>query len=720
LYFCTSFKKTDIKMALIGQIRKHSGLLVVVIGVALAAFVLGDFLKPSQQRQENYIGEVGGIEITSQEFFQKVSEQEQVTKEQRKTDKLEAQDLFQIRQSIWNQFVQEIIMAEEYLSLGLTVTTDELSEQILGENPHKYVQQSFTNPNTQMYDPEMVKSFLQNLDGQSADMKQRYLNLETMVKEDRLKTKYNTLITKAYSIPEAFAKLDYINNNRKVDFRFVAPKFSAVADSSVAIIDADLKEYYKEYEYNYKQDEVRSVDFVIFEVKPSQEDRKNIASEVNKLYAEFKTTDDVTLFVNSVSDTRYDSTYKKEADLSARIAKEMFESPIGTMVGPYIENEIYNIAKLMDRQERADSIMMSQLLISYASAPSGMNLSERTKEEAETLVDSLLFAIEKDPEKFEDLTVEFSNYPTAADDKGDLGWIVDGNPGFTLFYNEAADVKVGGVKKMETALGFHIIKVSEKTEAIEKVRVAIVTRAIEPSNETFQETYLAASTFAGENPTLAQFDTAVVNQGLNKRSADRLDKMSNRIAGVENPRQIIRWSFFDRTELGTVSPVFEDGKNYIVAVLKDITPEGFTPFEKVKEQIRPLVLNLKKGDVLVERINALNAQDLYQIASKMDEKVDTATDISFMARNIPGFGRENEVIGKLMTLEAGKLSAPLKGNNAVFVVLIDEIKEPNEIDVYSIYANQLESAFKNKITANAPYKALEEKTEIFDNRLMFY
>ena len=707
-------------MALIGQIRKHSGLLIVVIGVALAAFVLGDFLKPSQNYQERYIGEIAGVEIPSQEFFQKVTEQEQVTKEQRKTDKLEAQDVFQIRQSIWNQMVKEIILGQEYENIGLTVTTDELSEQILGSNPHKYVQQSFTDPNTKTFDPEMVKTFLQNLDGQSADMKRRYLNLEKMVKEDRLKTKYNTLITKGYSIPNAFAKLDYNNNNRKVDFRFVAPKFSSVADSLVTVTDEDLRAYYEEYKYNYKQDELRSVDYVAFEVKASEEDRTNIANEVNKLYEEFKTTDDIVLFVNSVSDNRYDSAYKKESDLSVRIAKEMFESPVGTMVGPYVENEIYNVAKLIERQERPDSIMMSQLLISYATAPSGMGLSERTQEEAETLIDSLFIVLEKDPSKFEDITIEFSDYPTAEDDKGDLGWMEDGNPGFGLFFKEGLEVKVDRVKEMETALGYHIIKVTNKTKPIEKARVAVITRAIEPSNITFQDFYLQASAFAGENNSLAQFDTAVINQGLNKRSADRLNEMSNRVAGVNNSRQIVRWAFSETTEVGSISPVFEDEKNYIVAVLKDVTPDGYNLFENVQEQIRPLVTNRKKADVLVDRVNALNTDDLYQIATEMDEKVDTATDINFMARNIPGFGRENQVIGELFTLESGKVSKPIKGNNAVFVVLIDEIKEPKDIDVYSIYASQLITAFKSKITSNSPYMALEENAEIIDNRLLFY
>ena len=196
--------------------------------------------------------------------------------------------------------------------------------------------------------------------------------------------------------------------------------------------------------------------------------------------------------------------------------------------------------------------------------------------------------------------------------------------------------------------------------------------------------------------------------------------MTNRIAGVENPRQIVRWAFREGVEVGSISSVFEDGGNYIVAALKDIIPEGYAPFEKVKDQIRPLVLNRKKADVIADKVNALHLNDLYEIAKAMNEVVDTAKDISFMSRNIPGFGRESEVIGTLMTLETGKISKPLKGNNAVFVVLVDTIKEPRDINVYSIYASQLQTAFKSKITANAPYKALEKKAEIIDNRWMFY
>jgi peptidyl-prolyl cis-trans isomerase D len=211
----------------------------------------------------------------------------------------------------------------------------------------------------------MVMNFLQNLDEQKPDMKSRYLNLEKMVKEARLKTKFKNLLTKSYHIPAAFAKLDYENKTKSVNFRFVAPKFSSISDSSVKVTDEDLRSYYNEFIYNYQQEDVRTIDYVVFEIKATAEDRQAIAEDVNKLYSEFQTTTDIATFINSVSDSRYDSAFKKQSELQPRIANQMMTAPIGT----FIENEIYYIAKLVDRQSRPDSIKMSQILISYETAP---------------------------------------------------------------------------------------------------------------------------------------------------------------------------------------------------------------------------------------------------------------------------------------------------------------------------------------------------------------
>ena len=706
-------------MAVIGQIRKHSGLIIVIVGVALAAFVLGDFLQPRNKYQVNYIGEIAGEEILAQDFNSKVEEQIQIRREQQQSDKLSEQDAYQIRQGVWNSMVEEIIMGQEYKKLGLTVTSEELSDQILGPEPHRFVQQSFKNPNTQTFDREMVQNFLQNLDEQQPDMKRRYLNLEKMVKEDRLKTKFKTLLTKSYYIPSAFAKLDYENKTKSVDFRFVAPKFTSISDSMVKVSDNDLKSYYEEFIYNYQQEDVRNIDYVVFDVKATAEDRQAISTEINKIYQEFQTTQDITTFINSVSDNRYDSTFKKQTELPARIANTVMTAPIGQFISPYIENETYYVTKLVDRQARPDSIKMSQILISYETAPAGMNINKRSELSAMFLVDSIITALKKSPEKYEQMAVKYSDYPSADQDKGDIGWMTDGDAGYSNFFNEGMKLKKGEVAKMESPLGYHIIKVTEKTKEIEKVRIAVVTRAIEPSNQTYQDVYIQASKFSGENRTLAQFETAVTNQGLTKKSADNLAQMANRIAGIDNPRQIIRWAFVEKTKPGDVSPVFEDGTRYVVAVLKDVGLKGNTPFEKVKEQIRPLVVNKKKAEILTDRVRNLNSKDLYLIASSMGEKVDTAKSINFTSRNIPGFGRENEVVGKLMTIQPGNFEI-IKGNNAVFVVVVDKINEPAPVSDHTMYANQLKGTLSTKLNSNAYFKALEKDTEITDNRLLFY
>ncbi len=706
-------------MAVIGQIRKHSGLIIVIVGVALAAFVLGDFLQPRNKYQANYIGEIAGEEIPIQDFNSKVEEQIQIRREQQQSDKLSEQDAYQIRQGVWSQMVEEIIMGNEYKKLGLTVTSEELSDQILGPEPHRFVQQSFKNSNTQTFDREMVMNFLQNLDEQKPDMKSRYLNLEKMVKEDRLKTKFKNLLTKSYHIPAAFAKLDYENKTKSVNFRFVAPKFSSISDSSVKVTDEDLRSYYNEFIYNYQQEDVRTIDYVVFEIKATAEDRQAIAEDVNKLYSEFQTTTDIATFINSVSDSRYDSAFKKQSELQPRIANQMMTAPIGTFISPYIENEIYYIAKLVDRQSRPDSIKMSQILISYETAPAGMNINKRSELSAIFLVDSILEALKKAPEKYESLAMKYSDYPSADQDKGDIGWMVDGDPGYSNFFNEGLKIKSGEIAKMESPLGYHVIKVTDKTKPVDKARVAIISRSIEPSNQTYQDVYMQASKFSGENKNIAQFDASVTNQTLNKRTADNLSQMSNRIAGIDNPRQIIRWAFVEKTKPGDVSPVFEDGKRYVVASLKDIGVKGDAPFEKVKEQIRPLVLSRKKADMLINRIQNLNTTDLMRVASAMNEKVDTATNINFMSRNIPGFGRENEVIGKLMTLQPASMQI-LKGSNAVFVVVVDKFNEPAPVGDYSMYANQLKGSLSTKINSNAFFKALEKDSEITDNRLLFY
>lgn len=707
-------------MAVIGQIRKHSGLLVVIIGIALAAFVLGDFLQPRQNRPTSIIGEIDGTEIPVQNFNDRVSEQLQNRRDQQQAEKISAQEEFQIRQQVWNQLIEEVILEDIYKKIGLAVTKDELSNEILGENPNRLVQQSFRDPNSGSFDPATVRNFLQNLSQQNPDMKRRYLSLERMVKDDIIKTKFRNLILKNYHIPAAFAKLDHQTKNQSADVMYVAARYADVADSLVKVTDNDLRNYYNEFKHNYKQEANRTFDYVLFEIIPSNEDRMAVKNEIDQLFVQFQNTEDPAAFINSVSDSKFDSTYLKESELPATVAQAIIEAPIGTVLPPYMEGDSHFIVKVLDKQQRPDSIKMSQLLISYSTATAGFQLNERTEDQAKALVDSIKAAAKKNPAVFEQLAVKYSDYPSAKDDKGELGWMTDGNASFGNFFKEGINLKVNDPGTMETGLGIHVLLVTEKTAPLPKVKIGKITRTVEPSSETYRQVFARASKFASENRTLAKFDTAVVNQGLNKRTAERITSMTNRIPGVEFSRQIVRWAFVESTKIGDVSTIFEDEKQFVVAVLKEIREEGYTPFDQVKEQVKPLTISRLKGDYLSKKINDFNSTNLTDLASRLSAKVDTARNLSFSARNIPGFGSEPVVIGKIFTLEPQQISKPIAGYNAVFVAKVDRFTPAPELTDFSAAVFQLRNSFESRVNANAYIRALEKEAKIEDNRLLFY
>jgi peptidyl-prolyl cis-trans isomerase D len=462
-------------MAVIGKIRKHSGLLVVVVGIALAAFVLGDFLRPSGNRPITIIGKIDGTEIPIQNYNDRVAEQLENLRAQQQTERVPAEEEFQIRQQVWNQIIEETILNDVYKKIGLIVTKEELSNEIIGDNPNRYVQQSFRDPNSETFDPEVVRNFLKNLNQQGPEMKRRYLSLERMVKDDIIRTKMKNLLSKNYHIPQPFAKLDYQIKNQNADVIYVAAKYSDVADSLINVTDNDLRNYYNDHIYNYRQEDSRTFDYVLFEILPTQEDRQDVKEEVDRLYVQFKDAEDPAAFINSVSDTRFDSTYKKESDLPISLAESIMSAKIDTVFPPYIEGDTHHIIKVLDFQQRPDSIEMSQMLVSYSTARAGFQLNERSEEEAKVLVDSILTALKKAPSIFEELALKYSDYPSVAEDKGALGWMTDGDRSFTNFFKEGVSLKVNEPDTMETGLGIHVLLVTGKTALIPKVKIGQIT-----------------------------------------------------------------------------------------------------------------------------------------------------------------------------------------------------------------------------------------------------
>ncbi len=281
-------------------------------------------------------------------------------------------------------------------------------------------------------------------------------------------------------------------------------------------------------------------------------------------------------------------------------------------------------------------------------------------------------------------------------------------------------MKVNDVKILESRLGYAILKVDEKKSPENKVKVALLQRDIEPSNKTFQETYLRASTFAGSVKTPESFEKAAIDNGLNKRTAQSVREMDNSVMGLSPARELVRWSFAENTKTGEVSPVFDMTGKYVVAVLKSTSVKGEQPLDVVKPRIEASVRNAKKIEVMAERIKeAMNrTQDLNMLAGTLNGKVDTVT-ATFSGYSRSQISNEQDVIGKVFTLPVGQVSGPFIGNFGAYIVVVDEILEPPQKEDFRMERMQAERNVSSRAGTQS-YDALEKVTTIKDNRMMFY
>jgi peptidyl-prolyl cis-trans isomerase D len=703
-------------MAIIGEIRKHYWLLVVIIGVALLLFVLSDFSR-KRTKHTNTIGVIAGEKISGVEFNKKVEENIELQKANSGKENITADESFQIRQGTWQQMLNEIVMNKQYDKLGVTVSTDELDDLIRGKHPHQYIVQSFTDPKTGKFDAKAVDNFLQNLDNVDASMKQRYLAMEKAIKNDRLTTKYNNLLIKGYYLPTAFAKRSYEEANKMAKVRLTGIRYQTISDSAVTLTDADYEKYYNENSYRFYQDKpVRDIEFVVYEPKASDEDLAKIKQDVSKLYEEFKTVTDVPAFVNSASDNRYDSTWKKRGSFAPAVDSILFGSAVGTIFPPFEDNGVLKIFRVMDKQARPDSLKASHILISYAGTP--VKDIKRSKEAAIKESDSILAVVRKNPAVFETLASTLSDDETAKKKMGDVDWFADGAM-VAPFNNAVLNGKIGDIVKVETPFGYHIIKITGKLAPILKIKVASVDRRIEPSSKTIESFYNDASSFAADNNTIEKFEKTVKDKGLNLRNADRTDAMADKLPGVDRAREVVRWAFLKETKKGAVSNVFDTDGKYVVAAVKTVVEKGTIPLEVMKEQIKPLVMRDKKAEMIIQKINAQFAKlkDINTLINEYKNKIDTS-EISFASANIPNYGHEPKVTGQVFAMKKGQMSGPIQGEQAVYVVIFDEMKEAPVTKDFENQKRQMAMNFQSRV--NQVSNILQQKASITDDRIFFY
>ncbi len=704
-------------MAAIGSIRKHSTLLVIVIGGALVAFILGDFLKKSNRRDVN-AGKVNGMEITIMGFNKKLDENIESTKQQQRTKSLSANETFRIREQTWEQIVKKILMDKQYNDLGITITADEMFNLIQGPNPHPLIKQYFVNPKTGRYDRNLVIQYLQNYNRLPDAARQQWNKLVDYIRADQMRAKYNTLISQGYYIPKELAQKLYEEQNTQANIEYVAARYSDVPDNKISVTDADYQSYFDTHKNEFRQKRGRAMEYVSFTVLPSKTDIAKARKEAFATKADFVVTTNPTQFAHANTDHPYDTAWLKEGQLPAAFDSIMFHSKVGTVSGPVMGNNTFMMVRLLNVATRPDSMKASHILITYRGALRAEPGVTRTKEEAKKLADSLLTVLKRHPSEFKKLADKYSNDGSVTSNHGNLGWFTDGSmvPGF----NEAVvKTRIGHYTVAESKFGYHVIKVINKKDYNRKVKVALISQDIIASNATYQNVFAKASKIASEAHDQKAFESLAKKDHLQLRVMPRLYENTYTIPGLENARSIVRWAFKSSTDVGVVSNVFDLEGQYAVVIITKKFEAGIPSLEDVKDQIKPFVINKVKGRYLAKKMQA-SSGNLDKIAAALKANKQSMNNLTFTTRNIVGFGMEDKVIGTVFGMKEGSTSQPLVGNAAAFVVKLDALNKAGKLPNYNAFVSSYVNAFKQRVRQDYPYVAIKDASDIVDNRITFY
>ena len=709
-------------MAIIGEIRKHSGLAVIIVGIAILAFIIGDLFKGNAKQPP--IGVIDGEEITYNRFYELITEREGLVKQQMQSNQITNEQSHQIREDIWRELVETKLTDREYAQLGLQVSQREMNDMYLGDFIHPSLMQmpAFIDPSTGVYNKQMMAQLINNFDQLDPAAQAELVQLEKYVKQSRQQEKYNVLVASGFYFPAKMAEKMVEIENHNANTRVVSLPFQTVADDQITLTEEDYKAYYEKHKNEYKQQEdARDLDFIVFPINPTNADLANIQNSVFKVWEEFQTIEDseMSMFVNSESEAnaRYDSTFVKSSSFVAPFDSLVANATAGQFLAPQIVGRQWMMAKVQKVENRPDSLRASVIVVLNNNFGQGIT---RTVDQSKALVDSLERELKAGRLDFNQAVMAFSDDPSKTENQGDMGWALDGGYGMLNEQIIAANVNDVFVFDRPDNSGYHIVKVTGKTPASKKFRVATIVRDIVPSDETANVVYAQATKFASEALSHNAMLEAAKAQNLMVRSADFTLANASRIRGVENARAIVQWAFNEETKVGDVaSQVFESDDMYVVVALKEIRKKGYATLDQVRNYIEGQVRNEKKAEVLMAKAEEAVAttKDIVALSAKLQAPIDSVSDVNFNSYSFGKFGPEMNAIGSVAATKETKLLAPMKGYYGVYLIQVDNVQQVSPADV-NVKKQGMEMEAQQKL--RYLMDVLKENTKIEDNRVIYF
>ncbi len=691
-------------------IRSRAGILVAIfIGFALFAFIATDLLSSGQsiwQGSQNKVAIIDGVEVEISEFQSKVSILEDFTKLNQNNRSLGEEEMIRLREQTWQKLIQEKLMTPRYNELGLTVTAEELADMTYGKEINPSIRQMFTNPETQQFEKDKVIQFLKNRENdQRASF--YWMVLEEELISEKVYNKYKSLISNGLYVTKSQADSEAKAKGVSVDFDYIVKPYTSIQDITIKVSSSEVADYYSTHKQDFKQTPNRNIQFVSFAITPSAEDKKQAMDQIERIKQEFvANSGNAIQFAKLNSDGDVDDSNLNINQVPQSLRTFVTTQSVGSVFGPYNEGEALRVTKIAEIKMVPDSVKARHILIS-ASDP-------RASEKADSLI-----GVIKRGASFDLIARLNSTDKGSAANGGDLGWFKEGVM-VKQFNNACFSNPKGSIVKVQTQFGTHIIEVLDLGKPVQKYVLATIEKKVNYSSRTYQDIYSKASKFAIENSSLDQFNATAKKENLLVTPVTSINANSTTVSNLESPRELVRWVFDSKNEVGSISPVQEFGNKFVIAAITSISDEDYKSEDEAKDDIIRILTKDKKAEQLVAELSkaAKSASTLSAIVQQENTKpVQTANSITFGSYQVPGAGAEPALVAAATSTPAGKISTAIKGVNGVYVIKVNNIN--NVSSNGEVEKNSIAQSNRFKVEYKA-LDAIKNQVEITDNRARFY
>ena len=706
-------------MAILENIRKRTTVLILIIGLALFAFVISGVFTGSDfagGKIGSTIAEINGEPLSREDFTRKLEQaQRQFGANLSST---------QLVNRVYDQEVRSAILNQQFEKLGIDVESDQIVDFV--QNTGYAQDPSFQDENG-VFNPEIFKTTLADWKETNPLLYDNWLQAEKQIMQSAKEEIYFNLIKAGSAATLAEGKFDYNLGNEKIDVQYVRVPYNSIADSTIQVSKDEIAAYIDSHEDEFKQEKARDIRFVFFEESASADDENAIKEELLSLMDDsveffestkttdtvkgFKSTNDMAAFLDSKSDIKFDTIFKAKKELPAVAADSIMALSGEEVYGPYRDGGYFKISRVMDRRP-GGSVKASHILFAYEGATRAKPEVTRTKEEAEAAANEILKEALKPDADFTALARDNSDGPSAPRG-GDLGYFQEGVMA-DAFNDFCFGNEIGTIGLVETQFGFHIIKVDDKEDVLQ---VATLAREIEPSDATINTLFTDATKFEMNviDAEAEAFGDIAKEGNYTVRPVNKIKEMDENLPGLDSQRSIVQWAFNDDTSVGDIKR-FDLTNGYAVVQLTKKYKEGTMSVEDASATALPKIRKDKKAEQIMGKANVTSLEDF---ATNHGVTTSNASAVTRKAPTIPGAGREPLVVGTAFSLAEGGTSGLIKGETGVFMVKLTKKEAAADIANFSTFANTISNQSRNSVNTSV-FNALKENADIEDNRATFY